>query len=108
MIITPSPKQGPLTISIGWEGAQGRRQRGRTVRGPGAGWEGKSKGPIVSGSCGHTSVIRKRMGKASAVQTGRALPMCRCASPACLELSTGRDWFPYVRYIFYFCINMNR
>ena len=30
-----------------------------------------------------TLVVRERMGKALAVQSGRALPMGRCASPPC-------------------------
>ena len=41
VIIAPSPKQGPSTILIGWEGAQGGRQSERATRGEGAGWEGE-------------------------------------------------------------------
>ena len=33
MIITPSPKQGPSTILIGWEGGRGREVKWGTVRG---------------------------------------------------------------------------
>ena len=46
-----------------------------------------------------TSVGRKRMGKASAVQNGRALPMGRCASPPCPKprhsVNTTIDCVPY-------------
>ena len=35
-----------------------------------------------------TSVGRKRMGKAPAVQSGRALPMGRCASPPLISTGT--------------------
>ena len=41
MIITPSLKQGSFAISIGWEEAQGRRERRRTVSGEGAAREGE-------------------------------------------------------------------
>ena len=48
--------------------------------GRGQGGRGKGKGAIVCGSCGHLW-SPQRMGKAPAVQTGRALPMGRCTSP---------------------------
>ena len=35
-----------------------------------------------------TLVVRERMGKALAVQSGRALPMGRCASPPSVYLNT--------------------
>ena len=38
---TPSPVQGVLIVSIGWEGAQSGRWSGRTARGEGARWEGE-------------------------------------------------------------------
>ena len=38
-----------------------------------------------------TSVGRKRMGKALAVQSGRALPMGRCASPPCVGTLVVRE-----------------
>ena len=38
---TPSPMQGVLIVSIGWEGAQSGRWSGRTARGEGAGLEGE-------------------------------------------------------------------
>ena len=41
-----------------------------------------------------TSVGRKRMGKAPAVQSGRALPMGRCASPPCLRPLKVSQWWP--------------
>ena len=50
-------------------GGRGQGGRGRKVKGQ------LSLGAVV------TSVVRQRMGKAPAVQTGRPLPMGRCASP---------------------------
>ena len=41
---------------------------------------GKVKGQLSLRPVG-TLVVRERMGKALAVQSGRALPMGRCASP---------------------------
>ena len=41
---------------------------------------GKVKGQLSLGAV-VTSVVRERMGKATAVQTGRALPTGRCTSP---------------------------
>ena len=49
--------------------------------GRGQGWRGKVNGQLSV----VTSVGRKRMGKAPAVQSGRALPMGRCASPPWVE-----------------------
>ena len=43
---------------------------------------GKVKGQLSLRPVG-TLVVRERMGKALAVQSGRALPMGRCASPPC-------------------------
>ena len=40
-----------------------------------------------------TSVGRKRMGKAPAVQSGRALPLGRCASPPCGETCHRPTWY---------------
>ena len=41
---------------------------------------GKVKGQLSLGAV-VTSVVRERMGKAPAVQSGHALPMGKCASP---------------------------
>ena len=46
---------------------------------------GKVKGQLSLRPVG-TLVVRERMGKALAVQSGRALPMGRCASPPCVEV----------------------
>ena len=48
--------------------------------GEGAGWEGIGKGAIVSETCGHLSGQVENE-ESLAVQSGRALPMGRCASP---------------------------
>ena len=45
---------------------------------------GKVKGQLSLRLVG-TLVIRQRMKKTPAVQSGRALPMGRCASPPCIE-----------------------
>ena len=80
-LITPPPPCREF-YCLNWLGGGTEREvRGRTARGEGVGWEGEGKGAIVSGSCGHTSVIGERMKKAPAVQSGRALPMGSCASP---------------------------
>ena len=68
--------QGVLIVSIGWEGAQSGRWSGRTARGEGAGWEGQLSHRHVG-----NMVVSQRMWKAPVVQSGRALPMGRCASP---------------------------
>ena len=52
---------------------------GRLSGGRGQGWRGKGKWAIV---CGHLSGQQENR-KATAVQSGRALPMGRCASPPC-------------------------
>ena len=41
MSIAPSPMQGVLIVSIGWEGTQSGGKERRTTRGEGAGWEGE-------------------------------------------------------------------
>ena len=47
---------------------------------------GKVNGQLsLTHVAGHLGV-RERMGKAPAVQSGRALPMGRCASPPCSPL----------------------
>ena len=45
---------------------------------------GKVNGQLSLGAVA-TSVVRKRMGKAPAVQSGHASPMGRCASPPCRQ-----------------------
>ena len=40
-----------------------------------------------------TSVVRERMRKAPALQSGRALPMCRCASPRWVGVIGGGGLF---------------
>ena len=46
---------------------------------------GKVKGQLSLRPVG-TLVVRERMGKALAVQSGQALSMGRCASPPCLHV----------------------
>ena len=41
-----------------------------------------------------TSVVRERMGKAPAVQSGRTLPMGRCASPPWVGVIGGGGLLP--------------
>ena len=53
VIIIPSPKQGPLTISIGWEGHRVGGKGGGLPGGRGQGGRGKGKRAIVSETCGH-------------------------------------------------------
>ena len=43
---------------------------------------GKGKGAIVSETCGHLGGQGEN-GESSAVQSGRAMPKGRCASPPC-------------------------
>ena len=62
-------------------GGRGESWRGGGLEGGGGGLEGgEVKGQLCLGAV-VTSVVRKRMGKVPAVQSGRALPMGRCASP---------------------------
>ena len=53
---------------------------GGLLGGRGQGGKGKGKGQLSLRLVG-TLVVRERMGKALAVQSGRPLPMGRCASP---------------------------
>ena len=67
MIITPSPKQGPSTISIGWEGHSAGGKGGGLLggRGQGAGGRGgggKVKEQLSLGAVVN-SVVRQRVGK---------------------------------------------
>ena len=78
---TSSPMQGVLIVSIGWEGAQSGRWSGRTARGEGAGWEGEKVKRQLSLRHVGIIVVSQRMWKVPVVQSGRALPMGRCASP---------------------------
>ena len=60
----PSPMQGVLIVSIGLKGAK----------------KGEGKGAIVSETCGRSGGQGENE-ESPAVQSGRALPMGRCASP---------------------------
>ena len=60
----PSPMQGVLIVSIGLKGAQ----------------RGEGKEAIVSETCGRLGGQGENE-ESPAVQSGRALPMVRCASP---------------------------
>ena len=53
---------------------------GGLLGGRGQGLRGQGKGPIVSGSCGHLSG-QEENAESAAVQSSRALPLGRCASP---------------------------
>ena len=70
--------QGVSIVSIRWEGVQGGRLSVSRVGG------GKGEGQLSLRPVG-TLVVRQRMKKACAVQSGRALPMGRCASPPCFR-----------------------
>ena len=80
----------PHTGSFNCPNSLGRGHRaggkgGGLLGGEGAGWEGgKVNGQLSLRPVG-TLVVRERMKKVLAVQSGRALPMGRCASPP-LEL----------------------
>ena len=55
---------------------------GGLLGGRGQGGKGKGKGAIVSETCGHLGGQGEN-GESPAVQSGRALPKGRCASPPC-------------------------
>ena len=55
---------------------------GGLLGGMGQGGKGKGKGAIVSETCGHLGGQGEN-GESPAVQSGRALPKGRCASPPC-------------------------
>ena len=55
---------------------------GGLLGGRGQGGKGKGKGAIVSETCGHLGGQGEN-GESAAVQSGRALPKGRCASPPC-------------------------
>ena len=56
IITTPSSKQGPSTISFGWEGSQGGRKRGGLLGGRGQAGRGQGRGVYrISG----TLVVRQ-------------------------------------------------
>ena len=56
---------------------------GELLEGRGQGGKGKGKGAIVSETCGHLGGQAEN-GESPAVQSGRALPKGRCASPPCI------------------------
>ena len=53
---------------------------------------GKGEGQLSLRPVG-TLVVRQRMRKAPAVQSGRALPLGRCASPPCRVWEGGRGQY---------------
>ena len=63
---------------------------GGLLRGRGQGGRGEGKGTNVSETCGHLGGQGENE-NSPAVQSGRALPMGRCASPpdVCYQLGTG-------------------
>ena len=79
--VTPSPKVGTLNY-LKWVGGGIEREvKGEHCQGGGGmGGRRKVKGQLALGAVA-TSVVRERTNKASALQTGGALPMGRCASP---------------------------
>ena len=83
--VTPSPQVGTLNYLKWMGGGTGREVKGENCKCKGGGgWVGlgggKVKGQLSPRPVG-TLVVRERMGKAPAVQSGRAKPMGRCASP---------------------------
>ena len=77
MIITPSLSRDPQLFQLVGRGHRAGGKGGGLPGGVGRVGRGKVNGQLYV----VTSLGRKRMGKAPAVQSGRALPMGRCASP---------------------------
>ena len=79
----PLPLAGTLNC-LNWVGGGTEREvKGEDCQGGGGrvgGGRGEVKGQLCLGDV-VTSVVRQRMGKVPAVQSGHALPMGRCASP---------------------------
>ena len=77
----PLPLAGTLNYFNWVGGGTGREVKGEDCQGGGGRvGEGKVKGQLSLGSVAY-SVVRQRMGKAPAVQSGHALPLGRCANP---------------------------
>ena len=76
MIIAPSPMQGVLFVSIGWEGAKSVRLGGR-----GQGGNGKGKGAIVSQTWRH-------QGGLAHLPIGNTRPLCTAGPLLILCLTT--------------------
>ena len=73
------PSRDPQLSKVGGRGHRAGGKGGGLQGGRGQVGRGKGKGAIVS----ETLVVGERMRKAPTVQSGRAMPMGRRASPPC-------------------------